>query len=104
MTVGEMLERMDARELDAWMLYERVEPFGDRVTQMMVAQLTALVANVVRGKGGREVKVEDLMPRFEADKTQEMDWREMKRRMQMLTQAAKAAAKPTAGRKPAAGR
>lgn len=103
MPVGEMLSRMDARELDAWMLYERVEPFGERVTQMMLAQLTALVANVAKGKGGREVKLGDLMPRYEEDKP-EMDWREMKKRMQMMTRAAAAAAAPPAGKKPAAGR
>lgn len=98
-----MLAAMDARELDDWMAFERLEPFGDRVTQLMVAQLTALVANIVRQKGGRDVRVEDLMPRYVADKS-EMDWREMKKRMQMLSRAAAVAATPPAGKKPAAGR
>lgn len=83
MPVDEMLARMDARELDRWAAYERLEPFGDWTVMQMVAQLTALVANALQGKGGKTVTVADLMPKVAVEQ-EEMDSMAMKR---MLMQA-----------------
>lgn len=96
MPVGEMLARMDARELDDWQAYERLEPFGDWTVMQMVAQLTALVANVLKGKGGKDVMVADLMPKVEVEK-EEMDSLAMKR---MLMKAFPPQAKTDPAAKP----
>lgn len=107
MTVGELLSRMDVRELRAWEAFERIEPFGDRVLQMMVAQLTATVASLASGKA---VKIDDLMPKFVAERDEAQDWRAMKQKLMALTQAARreteaaqAAAKKRAATKAAKG-
>lgn len=91
MTVGELCRRTTSRELTEWMAYERLEPFGERVTQMMLAQLTATVANLpaaYHGKTGK-AKAEDLMPRFVDEDEKFLDWRELMKRMKVLTAAAK---------------
>ena len=89
MTVGELCRRTTSRELTEWMAYERLEPFGERVTQMMLAQLTATVLTVANGKKGKPVKAEDLMPRFVDGEEKLLDWRDFKKRMQMMTPKAK---------------
>lgn len=96
MPVDEMLARMDARELDRWAAYERLEPFGDWTVMQMVAQLTALIANVLKGKGGKEVTVADLMPKVAVEK-EEMDSLAMKR---MLLKAFPPQAKADPAAKP----
>lgn len=85
MPVGELLTRMDVRELRTWEAFERLEPFGERVLQMMVAQLTATVASLASGKA---VKIDDLMPKFVAERDEAQDWRVMKKKLMALTQAA----------------
>lgn len=79
---------MDSQELTDWAAYERLEPFGDRTTQMMIAQLTALVGSIVQEKGRPPIKVESLMPKYveDADDAGD-DWRAMKKRMMAITQA-----------------
>ena len=89
MTVGELGRRMTSRELTEWMAYERLEPFGERVLQMQLAQLTATVLTVANGKKGHPVKAEDLMPRFVDGEENCLDWRDLKKRMQMMTRTAK---------------
>lgn len=88
MTVGDIRRRIDSRELTEWMAYERLEPFGERTTQMMLAQLTATVVNAVKKKG-KPVKLGELMPRFVDDEEKFVDWRDLKKRMQMMTAPAK---------------
>jgi len=39
--------------LAEWEAFGRIEPFGERVMHLMLAQLTAVVANANRGKEGR---------------------------------------------------
>lgn len=46
MTRHELLTRMSSQELSDWMVYERVEPFGQERAAM--ALLTALTANIYR--------------------------------------------------------
>ena len=50
MTVAELDRRMTAREYAKWRLFATIEPFGDRTHHLMMAQLTALLFNVNRGK------------------------------------------------------
>jgi len=89
MTVGELCRRTTSRELTEWMAYERLEPFGERVIQMMLAQLTATVISLANGKKGKPVKAEDLMPRFVDEEDKVVDWRVLMQRMKTLTAAAK---------------
>ena len=49
--MDEMLARMSSRTLTEWMAYHQLEPFGDELLDIHLAQLTAAVINANRGKG-----------------------------------------------------
>ena len=44
-----------------WEAFYRLEPFGPHAEDVRLAQLTALTANVHRGKDGRRVGIADVM-------------------------------------------
>lgn len=50
MTVRELLERIDSRELAEWMAYAELEPFGPIVDDERYAQSMALAANIAGAK------------------------------------------------------
>jgi hypothetical protein len=62
MTVAEMLDRMSARELDEWMAYAAIEPFGDEWRQ--TGMVAAVVANGNRDarKQPQPFAPEDFIP------------------------------------------
>lgn len=64
MTAGELLVRMSSRELSEWMAFYELEPFGYERQEVVTAQLTAVVANMMRGSGRPPYKTKDFMPEF----------------------------------------
>jgi len=66
-TVAELNERIDSRELSEWIAYYNIEPFGQDRMELMLAQLTAVLANANRGKKGRPFRVGDFLIGYEAE-------------------------------------
>ncbi len=66
MTVRELLHRMDARELTEWIAYDRIVPGGSGRTNLLLAQLLALNANLNRDRKRRPAPYEPdrLVPFF----------------------------------------
>ena len=60
MTVKELNQRMDSRELSEWMAYYRIEPFGEERADLRQAQTSAILANVHRSDG-KAFEVKDFM-------------------------------------------
>lgn len=54
-----MLEKLDSEDISEYMAYDRLEPIGGEKEVYMIAQLTALLANVNGGK----TKVSDFIPK-----------------------------------------
>lgn len=46
-----MLRRMSSRTLSEWMVYNKLEPFGDQLLDIHLAEITAILYNSNRGKG-----------------------------------------------------
>lgn len=61
MTRSEMVERMPAAEFFEWMLYEQIQPFGERRADLRTGQICATIANVNRGEKTEPYKVSDFM-------------------------------------------
>lgn len=62
-SVEELLHTVSARELQDWIAYWNVEPWGAYRDNLHMATLAALTFNVNRGKGERSKKPEDFMYR-----------------------------------------
>jgi hypothetical protein len=58
MTVGQLLVSMSSRELSEWMAYYRLEPFGDKNTELCFANALAIYA---AGKSGKSQSLNDYM-------------------------------------------
>lgn len=61
----EMLRRMDAQELNEWMAYEQIEPFGEERADLRSGISTAAIVNTLRQAFFRDAptqEVVDLMP------------------------------------------
>jgi hypothetical protein len=54
MTEAEMLNRMSSVELNRWMAYYEVEPFGPQESGRQAAMITAMVANTARDESKRK--------------------------------------------------
>jgi hypothetical protein len=55
---------ISSQELQLWAAYDQIEPFGERVTHHMLAQVAALLYNASRGKAAA-TNSDDFMPRRE---------------------------------------
>jgi len=73
MTVAEMLDRISSTELNEWMLFYEMEPFGSEADFLGHAITSSTIANVNRSKGKKAMKPKDFMPKFEKEKTQSVD-------------------------------
>lgn len=62
-SVREAQSRIDSREFTEWMLYEQIEPFGERADWIRHGHLMSAICNALRRKGARAAKPEDFMPR-----------------------------------------
>jgi len=72
MTVRELLQRTDSRELSEWRAFYNLEPFGHEADLYGHAMNAAHIINSQRRKG-KQVQVSDLMPqRKKEQSTEEM--------------------------------
>lgn len=57
-----MLAGLSSREITEWMIYEQMEPFGERGAYLRSGIVAAMLHNVNRGKGDEAASPEDYMP------------------------------------------
>lgn len=63
MTVGELLSRIDSRELLEWSAYERVHgPIGPDRADTQAAVIASTIARTMGGKKARRFKLSDFIP------------------------------------------
>lgn len=62
-----MMERMSAEEFLEWMAFDRIEPFGDRRTDLNFALIRTQMANMMRSKDQPAYKLDEFMLRFDHD-------------------------------------
>ena len=63
MTVRELLQRIESRELTEWMAYFELEPWGSEVDDHRFGVVTSTIANVNRDpKKSMAYKPEDFFP------------------------------------------
>lgn len=60
-TVRELHERIDAAELNEWLAYHAIEPWGEARAEARNGILAALIANIHRRRGARAFRPEDFM-------------------------------------------
>ena len=77
MTVGELSNRMSSHELQEWIAYSLIEPFGEWRADLRAGIVASTIANVNRGKGRRAYKATDFMP-FERPQRKAQTPEEMK--------------------------
>ena len=51
-----MLARMSSRTLTEWIAYRNLEPFGDELLDIHLANITAALANANRKKGSSSIE------------------------------------------------
>lgn len=77
MTVRQLSDRIEARELDEWKAYFRISPFGEDRADWRLALLSSMFANVHRGKGAPTFKPRDFVWKRPGP-PKRMDWRAMR--------------------------
>lgn len=78
MTVRELLERIDSRELSEWIAYYELEPWGEERADLRAGIVAATVVNSRprdKRNPGKTYKPEDFMPKFGETK-QEQTWQD----------------------------
>ncbi len=60
MTVSELLDRIDSRELSEWIAYYAIEPFGEERGDLRMQRICQVTAQIAVGKKGRKPKLEDF--------------------------------------------
>ena len=71
MTVRELLERIDSRELSEWAAYEQVEgPLGGPREDVLAAMIASTVHNAAQTKKGKRVTPKDYLPQWDNRKAQ----------------------------------
>lgn len=86
MTVRELLERIESRELSEWQAYYQVEPFGQEREDIGHAITAATVANVFGG-GKRTFGIADFLPQFGQDEDEGELWQQQLAMVEMLNAA-----------------
>ena len=86
MTVRQLLNTIDSRELAEWAGYYSLEPFGSfRENDVPAGIIASTIANCNRTKHSRSFKPEDFMP-FQQKQSTVMAEDEMKNVMKQLAQ------------------
>lgn len=68
-----MLSRMSARELNEWMIYARLEPFGELRADLRSGIVASTIANVNRGRNTKAAKISEFMPDFRTASEKQAD-------------------------------
>lgn len=63
--VDEMLESISLPLVHEWAAYAEIEPFGEERADLRSGIIASVIANVVKGKGGRTLTPRDFMPQFD---------------------------------------
>lgn len=71
MTVGEMLQRMTAREYDDWRRFATQEPFGDQRGDYQAGIVASAALNPHLKKGAKALGPADFLPDFDPPPTPE---------------------------------
>ncbi len=82
MTVGELLNRANSRELTEWRAYYSLEPFGEERADLRAGIIAATIANIYRDKNTKAYKPVDFIPQF--DKPKQQDWQSMLAQVRMI--------------------
>lgn len=64
-TKAQLLSQISSYELSEWMVYEQVEPFGDRRGDFQAALICMTLANRLRNKDEQPFKMQDFLLDFE---------------------------------------
>ena len=65
MTVRQLLDRIDSKELAEWIAYNNIEPFGPERADLRAAMVCTTAANCARtSKKQKAFKISDFMPKF----------------------------------------
>jgi len=78
MTVRELLNRIDSKELAEWSAFFSIEPFGYFRTDLQAGIIASTIANCNRSKNSKSFKPTDFMPFGEHGNKKEMSGEEMK--------------------------
>lgn len=73
MTVAELLDRTDSKEISEWIAFYSIEPFGEERADLRSAIIASTMANMWRGKGQRAFTVKDFMPQFDPKPKQSIE-------------------------------
>jgi len=60
-----MLEEADATQLDEWIAYSLIEPFGH--TDRLLAEIACLLYNINRGEGVEPIRPSAFLPTIDAE-------------------------------------
>lgn len=59
------MDDLTAAQFEEWQAYESLEPWGQDRTQWLLARLTMIVANLMRGSGTQPFTIYDFLPWLE---------------------------------------
>jgi hypothetical protein len=76
MTVSSLLDNISSKELTEWMIYDKLEPFGDSRGDIQAGIISASVYNSQGGNKGKAYSPSDFIPKFWA-KEEQVDYRPM---------------------------
>ena len=96
MSVDEAQQRISSREFSEWIAYSQLEPFTDQRLELMIAQLTAIVANIA--SKGKAYKIEDFLLKIDAEHKERKSPQQMLAVFKTFAEAQKAG-KPDADRR-----
>ena len=78
MTVRELLERIDSRELAEWVAFYSIEPFGGYRDDLQAGIVASTIANCNRSsRSSRSFSPKDFMPIGDHTKPRQMDEEDM---------------------------
>ena len=62
-----MLAEISSALFAEWLAYSRIEPWGEERADLRAGIVASTIANVNRGKKGKEFSPADFMPKFETE-------------------------------------
>lgn len=93
MTVGELLERIDSRELSEWMAFERLEgPIGPWRADFHAGMVSSVLANIYRNRKKKKKAFvpSDFIPDWGAPAKEEQSMEEQQNIFRQMAQFFKA--------------
>jgi len=66
MSVRQCQEAVDSEEFTEWLAYDRIDPIGEKRSDVRAAMVALTVARAAAGKKGRRLKLEHFMLDYDA--------------------------------------